>query len=59
MPERTIYLDHAATAALDPRVLDVMIPYFTTEYGKAYSPDSAKKCLGDFGSFIQIDHTTI
>ncbi|HZR44824.1 MAG TPA: cysteine desulfurase NifS [Ktedonobacteraceae bacterium] len=37
MPERTIYLDHAATTPLDPRVLDAMIPYYTTEYGNASS----------------------
>jgi cysteine desulfurase len=37
MPERIIYFDHAATTALDARVLDVMLPYLTTEYGNASS----------------------
>lgn len=37
MSERTIYLDHAATTALDRRVLESMLPYLTTEYGNASS----------------------
>jgi cysteine desulfurase len=37
MPDRRVYLDHAATTPLDERVLEAMIPYLTARYGNPSS----------------------
>ncbi len=35
--KRNIYLDHAATTAVDPRVVEAMLPYWTERFGNPSS----------------------
>ena len=37
MPQRLVYLDHAATTAVRPKVLEAMLPYFSERFGNPSS----------------------
>jgi cysteine desulfurase len=40
-PNRPVYLDNQATTRCDPRVLDVMLPFFTERYANPHSVEHA------------------
>ncbi len=42
-PNQPVYLDNQATTRCDPRVVQVMLPYFSEEYG---NPHSAEHIMG-------------
>lgn len=44
---RDVYLDHAATTPLDPRVLEAMLPYLAGDYGNPSSFHSVGKDVKD------------
>ncbi|MBW4435682.1 MAG: cysteine desulfurase [Pleurocapsa minor GSE-CHR-MK-17-07R] len=46
MSDEIVYLDHSATTPTDPRVVEVMLPYFTTQFGNPASLHSIGKAAG-------------
>ena len=51
MPDKIIYMDHAATTYLKPAVLDAMLPYFIENFGNPSGIYSVSR-----SAFTAIDH---
>ncbi len=47
MPLQQVYLDHAATTPMDPRVYEVMLPYLAEKFGNPSSFHSVGKVVKD------------
>lgn len=51
MRDRVVYMDHAATTPVNPRVLEAMLPYFSEKYGNPSSiyatAQEARKAVDD------------
>jgi cysteine desulfurase len=54
--KRTVYLDHAATTAVDPRVVEAMLPYWTQHYG---NPSSIYGLGRESGRAMEQAHQTV
>jgi cysteine desulfurase len=64
MVTRPIYLDYQSTTPCDPRVLKVMLPYFTEEFGNPHSrshaygwraEEAVEKARGQIAALIKAD----
>jgi cysteine desulfurase len=57
MPDGRIYLDHNATTPVDPRVLQVMLPWFSEHFGNAASMTHGLGC--DAAGGVESSRATI
>ena len=66
--DQPIYLDYQATTPMDPRVLDAMMPYFTTKFGNPHSrshsygweaEEAVEKSRAQIGKLIGADEKEV
>ncbi|HHX44017.1 MAG TPA: cysteine desulfurase NifS [Chloroflexi bacterium] len=55
-PRQPVYLDHAATTAVDPRVVEAMLPYFSVAYG---NPSSLYRLAAEAKNAVDRSRTTV